>query len=238
MGVLLCHGFTGSPASLRPWADSLAVAGYRVAAPRLPGHGTHWRQLNLTRWQDWYARVEQEFNILRRECQQVFVGGLSMGGSLALRLAARYGADVAGLLLVNPAVSSHEAKMRLLPLLAKVVPSVGGITNDIAQGGDEHGYPRTPLRAAASMLQLWSDVAAQLPRVTQPVLLLTSTVDHVIDRSSTKTILTGVSSTDVTQVALPNSYHVATLDFDAPLIFDRSVEFLTQHRLDRTESAP
>lgn len=202
-----------------------------MSAPRLPGHGTHWRQLNLTRWQDWYARVEQEFNIMRRECQQVFVGGLSMGGALALRLAARYGADVAGLLLVNPAVSSRDPKMRLLPLLAKFVPSIGGITNDIAQGGDEHGYPRTPLRAAASMQQLWADLRVQLDRVTQPVLLMTSTVDHVIDRSSTQTILGGISSTDITQVVLPNSYHVATLDYDAPLIFERSAAFIGRYRL-------
>ena len=86
VGVLLCHGFTGSPASMRPWAGYLAERGYRVAVPRLPGHGTHWRDLNLTEWTDWYARAEQEFNILRRECRQVFVTGLSMGGALALSL--------------------------------------------------------------------------------------------------------------------------------------------------------
>ncbi|NLT31273.1 MAG: alpha/beta fold hydrolase [Propionibacterium sp.] len=229
VGVLLCHGFTGSPASMRPWAGYLAERGYRVAVPRLPGHGTHWRDLNLTEWTDWYARAEQEFNILRRECRQVFVTGLSMGGALALRLAQRYGADVAGLVLVNPAITSLDRTMRLLPLLSKAVASIKGIGNDIARGGDEIGYPRTPLKAANSMMHLWADVRDNLSRVDQPILLFTSRVDHVVDPSSAAAIEAGVRSAEVERVILERSFHVATLDHDDELIFARSAEFLARH---------
>ncbi|MGJ3507366.1 alpha/beta hydrolase [Enemella sp. A6] len=227
--VLLCHGFTGSPASMRPWAQYLADRGYRVAVPLLPGHGTHWRDLNLTEWTDWYACVEQEFNVLRRECRQVFVAGMSMGGALSLRLAQRYGADVAGLMLVNPAIASRDRAMRLLPVLSRVIASIKGIGNDIARGGDEIGYPRTPLKAANSMTHLWADVRNHLGRVDQPILLCTSRIDHVVDPSSAEAIEAGVSSTELERVHLERSYHVATLDHDDELIFRRSAEFLARH---------
>ena len=93
VGVLFCHGFTGSPASLRGWAEQTAEAGYTVSLPVLPGHATVWQELNVTSWRDWYDAVDAEYRSLRETCDTVFVAGLSMGGSLALRLAqqARHG---------------------------------------------------------------------------------------------------------------------------------------------------
>ena len=87
VGVVLSHGFTGSPQSLRPWAEHLAAAGLTVRLPRLPGHGTRWQDLNDTRWPDWYGEVERAFDELRDHCRQVFGMGLSMGGTLVIRLA-------------------------------------------------------------------------------------------------------------------------------------------------------
>ena len=105
-GVLLVHGFTGTPQSMRPWAEHLEAAGFTVSLPRLPGHGTHWKELNQTAWSDWYAHVDAAFLALRDRCDRVFVAGLSMGGALSLRLAEQHGEDVAGLVLVNPAVTN------------------------------------------------------------------------------------------------------------------------------------
>ncbi|MBV9092982.1 MAG: alpha/beta fold hydrolase, partial [Streptosporangiaceae bacterium] len=87
VGVLLCHGFTGSPQTLRPWAEYLAEAGLTVSLPRLPGHGTSWQDLARTTWREWYAEAEAAFGTLTARCEQVFVFGLSLGGCLALRLA-------------------------------------------------------------------------------------------------------------------------------------------------------
>ena len=91
VGVLLVHGFTGCPQSMRPWAEHLAAEGFTVSLPRLPGHGTRWQDLNLTRWTDWYAEAERALDALRRTCSTVFVMGLSMGGDAdaAPRRAAR-----------------------------------------------------------------------------------------------------------------------------------------------------
>lgn len=229
VGVLLCHGFTGSPSSMRPWAQHLEAAGFRVHVPRLPGHGTSWQELNRTQWTDWYATVDRAFATLAGECEQTFVAGLSMGGALALRIAQQHGDRVAGLALVNPCINIVDPRIRVLRLLS-AIPSLPGIANDIALPGvDEGGYDRNPLRALHSQTHLWADVRSNLGRVTQPVQLYWSRQDHVVDPSSLALIKAGIHSTDLEVVVLERSYHVATLDYDAEDIFRGSVEFFRRY---------
>jgi carboxylesterase len=228
--VLLCHGFTGSPASMKPWAQFLAEAGYSVSVPRLPGHGTKWQDANLTRWQDWYDTVERAFEKLAATHEQVFVMGLSMGGTLTIALAERKGSQVAGLVLVNPSVLTERKDAKLLPILSKIVPSFPGISNDIKKPDqDEVAYNKIPLKAAASLSELWTLVRADIAKIDQPVLLLRSAVDHVVEPSNAVFILDGISSADKREIVLENSYHVATLDNDAQIIFDESLAFVRAH---------
>ncbi len=239
VGVLLCHGFTGSPVSMRPWADFLANEGLSVRLPRLPGHGTTWRDLQLTRWPDWFATIERSFDELRARCDVVVVCGLSMGATLALRLAQTRGSQVAGLVVVNPSLLSLRKSLRLLPVLEKVVPSVSGIGNDtMAPRVEEGGYNRTPLRALRSVTKLWEITRADLPHVDQPILIYRSAVDHVVEPESTKALLNGIRSTDVEERVLRNSYHVATLDNDAPLIFAGSLGFIRRLSADADAAQP
>jgi carboxylesterase len=229
VGVLLCHGFTGNPSSLAPWAQHLAEDGRTVRVPRLPGHGTTWQEMNRTRWDDWYATVEAALLQLRDRCDQVVVGGLSMGGALALRLAQLHGPEVAGLVLVNPAVLLTDPRLRLLPVLKHVVASIPGIGSDIAKpGAVESAYDRTPLKALHSSVQAYRQVVRDLPQVTQPLLLLHSPEDHVVPPKSSSTVLSRVSSRDVTEVLLHRSYHVATLDDDAAVVERLSSEFIAR----------
>jgi carboxylesterase len=224
---LLCHGLTGSPASLRPWAEHLAATGCAVSLPRLPGHGLSWQQLNRTRWQDWYAETAAALARLNSRCEHVVVAGLSMGGCLALRLAEEHPQSVAGLVLVNPAVASSNPALRALPLLRFVVRSRPGIGSDIKAPHVREGEAdRLPLRALHSLTLLWKHTRADLGKVTAPILLLRSVEDHVVDPLSARIILAGVSSRDVEELLLHDSYHVATLDNDAPRIFAATDEFL------------
>jgi carboxylesterase len=227
VGVLLSHGFTGSPASMVPWGRRLAEEGFGVSVPRLPGHGTSWQEMNRTRWQDWYAEISRSFDKLAAACDVVVVGGLSMGGGLALRLAADRGQQVAGVMLVNAAVASDNKQLVAVPVLKHVVSSRPGIVNDIKKPGqDEYGYDRLPLKALHSMLGGWKELRTDLPKVTQPLVHFRSAEDHVVDPSSSRIIASTVSSRDVTERILENSYHVATLDNDAPEIFEESVKFV------------
>lgn len=229
VGVLFCHGFTGSPWSLLEWARLTADAGYRVSLPRLPGHGTTWQELNVTGWRDWYAAVEREFLELRAHCDTVFVAGLSMGCALGLRLAEKYSDDVAGLVLVNPAVMGYPKTMAV-PWLQFVRTSAKAIGSDIADPGvDEYAYERTPLRAANSMMKMWTDVRACLDLVNCPLLVFRSTTDHVVPAASTAFVLSHVSSDDISERVLERSYHVATMDHDKEQIFRESLDFFAAH---------
>jgi carboxylesterase len=224
-GVLLCHGFTGSTKSMIGWAKHLEAAGFQVLLPRLPGHGTSWQECNQTAWTDWYACVDEAFETLRARCEQVFLAGLSMGGALCLRLAEQHGACVSGLTLVNPVINISDPRMRALSVL-RLLPSLGGIVNDIAQPGqDEWGYDRLPLRALYSQTFLWADVRRNLHHVDQPLLVYRAINDHVADPSSVRLIKAGVRSSDQTYIELQRSYHVATLDYEAEDIFDGSIAF-------------
>ncbi|MEV1062157.1 alpha/beta fold hydrolase [Streptomyces sp. NPDC050263] len=229
VGVLLCHGFTGSPQSLRPWARYLAEQGLTVSLPLLPGHGTRWEDMALTGWPDWYAEVDRELRALRRRCAKVFVVGLSMGGALALRLAAKHGAGVEGVVVVNPANKVHGLSAYALPVARHVVRTTKGISSDIArQGVLEKGYDRVPLHSAHSLRTFLRLVDGELPQVTQPLLLLHSVQDHVVPPADSARILGRVSSTDVTEILLEQSYHVATLDHDADRIFEESYAFIAR----------
>ncbi|MBC2867243.1 alpha/beta hydrolase [Streptomyces mexicanus] len=227
VGVLLCHGFTGCPQSLRPWAGYLAERGLTVSLPLLPGHGTRWQDMQVTGWQDWYAEVDRELRLLRERCAHVFVAGLSMGGALALRLAAKHGDAVTGVVVVNPANKVHGLSAYALPVARHVVRTTKGIASDIAkEGAAELGYDRVPLHAAHSLRTFFRLVDGELPQVTQPLLLLRSPQDHVVPPADSARILSRVSSVDVTEILLEHSYHVATLDHDADRIFEESLGFI------------
>jgi carboxylesterase len=229
IGVLLSHGFTGSPASIKPWGHHLGDLGYGVEVPLLPGHGTTWKQLNTLGWDDWYAELSRVFGSLRDTHDAVVVGGLSMGGALALGLAADHADSVAGVVLVNPAVATRRLDVKLLPVLKHLVPSFPGIANDILKPGvQEHGYTRTPLKAIHTLIRAWPPLIADLPQVKAPLLYFRSATDHVVDGASEPIITGRVSSAEVVVRPLERSYHVATLDNDAPRIFAESADFIAR----------
>src|SRR5215471_9633174 len=228
--VLLCHGFTGNPSSLRPWAEYLAAAGLTVSLPRLPGHGTTWQEMGRTRWQDWYAEIDRAYEELRGQAGEIFVMGLSMGATLALRLAELRGDGIAGLVLVNPSLTADNALARLAPLFGRVVPSVKGIGSDIKkEGAHELAYDRIPGPAAASLASLWKQTKQRLGDVKQPVLAYYSTADHVVGPASMRILREALPAGQLTVRELGNSYHVATLDNDADEIFAGSLEFVRAH---------
>jgi carboxylesterase len=217
---------------MRPWGEHLAAASLTVLGPRLPGHGTRWLDMNLTRWQDWYGELERALDTMLGRLTGtdpvVFAMGLSMGGTLVTRLAQQRGADLAGIVLVNPSYTTLRRDAFLLPPLSRVIPSFPGIANDIKKpGAAELAYSRIPLKAAHSMSQLWRAVRDDLPKVEVPIRLFRSAEDHVVEPVNARILMEGVSSTEVEEIVLTDSYHVATLDNDAERIFEGSVEFVT-----------
>ena len=229
IGVLLSHGFTGSPYSMKPWGRALAERGYAVEVPRLPGHGPTWQEMNTTTWGDWHGELSGVLDRLLADNDAVVLCGLSMGAALVLQLAAEHDDEIAGVVVVNPAVATKRKDVKLLPLLKHVVKAFPAIANDIKKTGqDEHGYDKTPLKAAHSMMAAWPGVIAGLGKVTKPVLYLRSAEDHVVDELSEAIITKALASEDVTRISLDDSYHVATLDNDAEKIVEESAAFIAR----------
>ncbi len=225
-GVLVLHGFTGNPQSMRPLAERLAAAGYTVDLPLLPGHGTAVEDMVDTRWDDWRGAAEAAYAALADRCEQVAVTGLSMGGTLACWLAATR-PEIPGMAVVNPMVDPPGEDYRgvLRELLDGGTEVAPGIGSDIAKEGNvESAYEGVPLRAALSLLDGVDQVFPRLSDIRCPVLLLSSREDHVVEPKSGD-VLAGAVSGPLDRVFLERSYHVATLDWDAPIIEDRVVGF-------------
>ena len=228
VGVLVLHGFTGSPRTVRAWAEHLAQAGLTVRAPLLAGHGGSWQHLSRTGWADWYASAVEAFNELSARCEQVFVTGISMGGCLALRLAQTQGNRVRGLVLVNPSLAGDNPLIPFAPALKYLIRSIPSIGGDIKDPEAKEGAAkRTPVASVATMPRMWKTVKAELAAVRAPVLVYRSTEDHVVGPASMKVLSAGLPGAEVRPLA--NSYHVATLDYDAPEIFAGTLAFVTQH---------
>lgn len=230
IGAVLCHGFTGMPGSMRPWAEALAAAGHTVRVPLLPGHGTRWQDANLVSWEDWYAELERAVDAVRATCKQTFIMGLSMGGTLVLRLAEQRGDDIAGVVVVNGSLFTTRKDAKLLPLLRRVVPSLPPIGSDIKKADvTEPAYDRLPVKAAWQLSKLWALTNADLARITQPLLVMTSRDDHVVEPENSERLMSASGSADKRQVWLEDSFHVATLDNDLPVIISESLAFIQAH---------
>ncbi len=225
-GALVLHGFTGSPHSVRGLAVALADAGFTVELPLLPGHGTAMEDMLPTRWEDWSGAAETAYAELAARCDGVMVTGLSMGGMLGVWLAEHH-AEIAGIAVVNPLVAPPDDSVRALleSMLESGETVAPGIGSDIAKEGvDELSYPGLPLESAMSLFAAAEVVKAGIESVSCPVLVFTSTQDHVVDPVSSEILANGVTG-PVEQVTLERSFHVATLDWDKDEIEARTVAF-------------
>lgn len=227
IGVLLVHGFTGAPPSMRPWAEFLLSKGYSVRVPLLPGHGTKPEDLNEVKWQEWPAKVQSELEKLFEICDQVFIAGLSMGGGTSLYIAEENNDRLSGIILVNPMIHIPFISAPVGYLLSRFQKLRTSVGNDIKRPGiTEHGYDSLPTRGIHQLLIMLKLTRKNLNKVTIPVQLFHSVEDHTLPVSNTEIILAGVSSTNKSRIELVNSYHVATLDHDQELIFANSLTFI------------
>lgn len=226
-GALVLHGFTGNPSSMRGLAEAFAGAGMHVEMPRLPGHGTSVDDMLGTSWVDWWGEAEAAYQRLAARTSKVVVVGLSMGGSLTLRLGAAH-PEIAGLVCINPATQPQapeviEMLQGMVDAGTEVMPGIG---SDIADPDQkESAYDGAPLRPLLSMMREGlGPMAELLPATTMPLLLINSVNDHVVEPAQSE-YLAATYGGRVERLVLERSYHVATQDFDRDLIAERSVEF-------------
>ncbi|OFT25500.1 hypothetical protein HMPREF3172_07435 [Brevibacterium sp. HMSC08F02] len=215
VGILAVHGFTGSPATMRPLAQALhASTGAPTSVPLLPGHGTNLKDMAASTWQQWSEAVDQAADELRTECREIVIIGLSMGGALSLHTAAKR-SDIAHVGLINPAVYVDSPFAPFAGALSIFIKRVSGIENAINKPGqDEQAYPQVPLPSVGELYRGVGVVRSELWRVHAPITYFLSGTDDVVEPRSWNCVRQGVRG-PMRTVPLPMSNHVATLDYDA-----------------------
>lgn len=228
-GVLLVHGFTGCPVTMRPLGEALAERGFAIEVPRLPGHGTHVRDMLHTRYPDWRGEVERVLASLQKRVDRVVMVGLSMGGTIVLDIASR-GAPVSGVVSINAPMLNRTdigSRISLWPLTEILFPLVPGsfaglACNDGAKPGiDEKAYRFLPTASGNSLLRELPRIRGQLASLRIPALIAYSLQDHSVPPQNSKAILRMIGSEDVTELPLERSYHLATLDYDFELLLEK-----------------
>lgn len=226
-GVVVVHGFTGNPGSMRGLAEACAAAGFHVEMPRLAGHGTSVDDMLPTTWDDWCRDADAAYERVASRTKNVVVMGLSMGGSLTLWLAAQH-PETLGIVCVNPATMplADEMLAAIRGILDGGTEVIPGIGSDIADPDvTENAYPGTPVRPLLSFMDDGLvPLSRRYPEVRVPLLLFTSVNDHVVDPAQSDALVAAYGGS-VEHVRLERSFHVATQDYDKETIFAGSVDF-------------
>lgn len=226
---LLLHGLTGTPYEMRGLGEALAGAGLTVSCPLLPGHGTSPQDLARTTWRDWERAALEAWEDLAATHAPPFLCGLSMGASLAIRIAARR--PTPGLIALSPAVKLRSRMGPLLPLLARLMP-LRPKTSDIkdpASRASHPSYRMQSLAAAASLVELMETLPEEFPRLTAPLLVIAARQDHSVDPRGAERLYREAASKDKRLVILENSYHVITVDLEHERVRREVIEFV--HRV-------
>ncbi len=228
-GVLLIHGFTGSPTEMRWIGDSLHAGGLTVSGPRLPGHGATPEEMNRCRWTDWTGHVEQALADLRARCSRVFVAGLSMGSLLTLYLARQH-PDLPGIILYSPAPWVRNQLLYLAPLVrCFVAMQPKSSDSDLVDPDADRQvwcYDVDPVGAAAELLKLMLRVRWNLAQVTCPALIIYSRGDSAIHPESARRTFERIGSRDKQLLTLEESGHCITVDVHWQWVAEKSLEFI------------
>jgi carboxylesterase len=228
VGVVVVHGFTGAPASVRGVAEAMASAGFDVELPRLPGHGTAVTELLTTRWDDWAAEVARARAAVAARCDRVVLIGQSMGGTLVLASAIGE-PGLAGLVCINPLTRMRSAdELDLLDgLIDDGIEIVPGSGSDIADpDGFDLAYDGTPLVPLRSLLHDGvAPIEGRYGDIAAPLRLFTSRHDHVVTPADSEH-LADHHGGPVEHTWLERSYHVVTRDHDRSLVEAESVAFV------------
>ena len=215
IGVLVCHGFTGTTQSMRGLGKHLNGAGYTVIGPRLAGHGVSPQAMAKTTVADWIASVDEALGELRKTCKQSFITGLSMGGTLTLYTAAKHSDVIKGAISINGVVQVDIPDLAGLALDTAVPEMIPGVGSDIKDpGSEELAYAELPVAAIRQIYVLAAVTRDLLPRIKCPTLVIQSRDDHVVNPRNGPRIVRLVGSSRVELLWLDNSFHVATLDHD------------------------
>ena len=234
VGCLLIHGFTGSPNEWLDLGEVLVEQNFTVSIPTLPGHATHSADLFNYTWRDWFNCVKEAYEELNKVCDEVFVCGLSTGGTLALNLAAHR--SVQGIVALSTAIKFPTWQTTAIKFLKRVkkyrYKRNGEDVRDTSMKSKLASYQKYPLYAAEQFFQLLDHVRGDLPEITQPILIMHAKNDHSVAFSNSTIIFDEIGSTEKWKIDLEESYHIITVDVEKERVRLEMLNFIkTQSRI-------
>jgi carboxylesterase len=234
-GILLIHGFTGTPSELRPMGDFLNQRGYTVSAPLLPGHGTSPEELQTTRWKDWVNSVETAFVELKQSgIEKLYVVGLSMGGLLALLLSIQQQSLISGVVSMCAPIKVRDFRANFVRLIHWFMPfSLRGEGKHPDVEQHLIPYDRTPLKSVGELNRLIGFVRKRLKQIEIPTLIIQSRHDETIDPNSATIIFNSISSEDKTLTWYEKSSHIITVDRERKKLFQEVEQFIARTSSER-----
>lgn len=225
-GVLLLHGFTATTAEVRLFARRLYEKGFSVGGPLLAGHGTRPEDLNRVRWQDWVGSGEKAYEQFASRCDQVILGGESMGALVALMLAGRHPA-VRGVMLYAPAIRLTISAVDRIRLYLGSSFTPFAKRDSLERSAHWQGYhPELPTRGIVQLLKFQNAVKKVLPGITQPVIVFQGRKDATVQPQAGDIILRGVASTVREHHWMEASGHPILIDAELDTVTDLSLRFI------------
>ncbi len=225
--ALCLHGLTGTPWEVRSIAEALVERGIRARGPHVAGHEGGVRQLASTSRETWLEQARADLEALRREHERVYLVGISLGGLLSLRLAQT--ASVEGLVVVGVPLVLRAPIPQLLPLVRRVMPFQRKRRSDIRDplaGARHPGLPAMPLAAVAQLIALQAEVIPRLGTIEIPAFVAHGRFDRTALPRDALRLHTELASRDKELLFLERSGHVATVDYDGPVLARTAADFL------------
>lgn len=223
-GILVFHGFTGSPYEVRALGELLHASGFGVYGAPLAGHATDVAELEATIAEDYLLQAERAFDEARERFERVYVVGLSVGGTLGLHLAAKK--PVAGLVTISAPVFLYPMVRSTVPLIEQWLPGLRAPANFAAWQGNVVGYKSTTIGAVNVILDVLARVREELEAVDAPLLVVQSARDLTVPVDSAREIHARASSGDKRLELIDKGSHLMTIEPNLQLIDAIIVDFL------------
>ena len=226
--VLLIHGITSGAAQLIPMARFLNDYGYHVYGANLAGHGTYPQDLLHTTAEDFMAKAEYDYKMLKKNFDTIYVGGLSTGGLLSLYLANKF-PDTAAFMSVSSPLKLVEGTFITAEYPSDVVYFHRDMAGKTGLFKQYHiHYEDIAVKAFKELCRLMDFINADgfMQAIEVPGIVIQAKDDGVACPSSAKIIYDSISSAEKELYRPDNGEHNIILTEGRYEAFRRCILFL------------
>jgi len=231
-GVVLVHSYLSLPKEVESIARSFRRKGYSVYVVRLPGHGTSAEDLATKKYQEWVEAVETAYAIMSSLCKYVIIGGVGVGGSMSLDLAARV-PEVKGVFAVSPPNSLKNYSTNFMPGRDVWNRMLNKLNRGEAQekylkfshGNSLINYVENPVEGIRQLGEYLESIGKNYSHVHQPVLMVQADENPVVDPKGSRKVFSKIGSKNKEFCLLSSDQHILINGDGAGKVVKKIVSF-------------